>query len=330
VIPPEPENPAVLSVADILRREGLRGPHTTAQQLRPRGHVGPPVPTLSAPRPPGHGRAAVAVGALALAGAVLGAAALQEAQADRADAGGTDGAAGAAGERVPGVAAPTAPAGAPSDLVALATAFPTPAPAGDPTPVTGADIAALATGGAPAPRAPGALPAPGAPAGGAAGPGGTAGAPGGGAPGGDGGSGAGPGGDGSGGDGGSGDGDGGGDSGGGDGGGGADGGTVVEPPGVRAPALPAAPAVRPGAVALEPDGVAVTGPSASTEPVQLGPAGVGAARLAAPEAELTASDGAGVRLSEAEVETPDLDVAGAELDVPDLATPPAELGLPLG
>jgi hypothetical protein len=148
--PPPPAAPSRKAARDPARarepRRAVRGRHPAprgparpahdAQQLRPRGHVGPPVPHALGPAP-----------ARARAGGPSpwapwrwpGPCWARRPCRRRRPTGRTRAAptapAGVAGERVPGVAGPTVPAGAPSDLVALATTFPTPTPAGDPTPV---------------------------------------------------------------------------------------------------------------------------------------------------------------------------------------------------
>jgi hypothetical protein len=62
--------PATISVASLLRREGLRGPHAADPRLQPRGHSRPAV---EPPRPPRHSlrKATAAAGALFAAGAMF-------------------------------------------------------------------------------------------------------------------------------------------------------------------------------------------------------------------------------------------------------------------
>ena len=69
-------HPEVISVAELLRREGLRAPHSAPGRLRRRGPA--PCPFPDPVEPSGVSRRVVAAGSLLVVGTMLGTVALHD------------------------------------------------------------------------------------------------------------------------------------------------------------------------------------------------------------------------------------------------------------
>ena len=100
-------HPEVISVAELLRREGLRAPHSAPGRLRQRGPTSLPFPDPV--EPSGVSRRVAAAGSLLVVGTMLGSVALHDgAFASGRDAG-TDAEAPLGPGAVPGPRAPHVP-----------------------------------------------------------------------------------------------------------------------------------------------------------------------------------------------------------------------------
>src|SRR6185437_11846144 len=100
-------NPEVISVAELLRREGLRAPHSAPGRLRQRGPTALPFPDPV--EPSGVSRRVAAAGSLLVVGTMLGSVALHDGAFTSGRDAGTDAEAPLGPGAVPGARAPHVP-----------------------------------------------------------------------------------------------------------------------------------------------------------------------------------------------------------------------------